>query len=161
MTKKLSKIRKTFDSNVSFANENDESSQETQTSTSSEKTSSKKILQDSLSSNIELTIENKSVIATVDSHSNNKENLLDTQGTDTLEGLDDLFDEEWSYKKDTQDDLEDLFNDEWDYDKEATIDFSSPTRCTIIDVIWNKSDITLTVKDSNDIHATVKCFGIW
>lgn len=163
LERKVAKIRKTFDSNISYANEENESEETTETTapktvSSPEKTTPKKILQDnSLSSNIELTIKDKSQAT-----SNGGKNAEESQGTDTLEGLDDLFSEEWSYKKDTLDELDDLFQDDWSYDQKPTIDFSTPKRCMIIDIVWDKCEMTLTVRDvSKEETATVKCLGIW
>ncbi|XP_058791831.1 DNA replication ATP-dependent helicase/nuclease DNA2-like [Phymastichus coffea] len=156
MTRKIRKIRKNFDGNITFVDE--ENKEFLEAEKFPEKLPSEKVLQNSLSSNIELTIKNKSA---TDNSSKDKESNSETQGTDTLEGLDDLFDEEWTYKKDTLEELNGFFEEEFSY-KETVVDFTIPKRCIIIDIIWEKTDITLTVKEEyNEASTIVKCFGIW
>ena len=91
-----------------------------------------------------------------------KDSGIETQATDLLDGFSDFFDEEWSYNKDSEQTIDDLFQEDWTYGDIATVDFNIPQRCVIIDIFWDKSDVTLTVKElKNEIIATVKCFGIW
>ncbi|XP_011497462.1 PREDICTED: DNA replication ATP-dependent helicase/nuclease DNA2 [Ceratosolen solmsi marchali] len=159
---KPSKIRKLSNSNISFANVENKNDQEVETKIreSLVKESSQKTSSVSSSSNIELNRKNKCI--SISDDSGNTDNILNSQATDTLEGLDDLFEEDWSYKRDTLDDLDDLFQDEWCYENESTIDFSTPKRCIIIDIISDTSSTTLSVKNTNDeTLAIVKCFGVW
>lgn len=160
LAKKLTKIRKTFDNNITIANEESEEI-ETQTSGySSEKPSPKKILQVSSSSNVDLTT--KSKFTSDNDIVDNKENVSETQ--DTLDGLDDLFEEEWTYSKKEKESVEifdDFFEDDWSYEKKSTIDLNEAKRCIIIDIVWERTEITLTVKDVHEVAATVKCSGTW
>ncbi|OXU27176.1 hypothetical protein TSAR_005441 [Trichomalopsis sarcophagae] len=134
LAKKLTKIRKTFDNNITIANEESEEIDTETSGYSSEKPSPKKILQISSSSNVELTTKTKSTSSN-DIIVDNKENISETQGT--LDGLDDLFEEEWTYtkkEKESVEMLDDFFEDDWSYEKENTIDFSKAKRCIIIDI---------------------------
>jgi anion-transporting ArsA/GET3 family ATPase len=159
---KSPKIRKISDNHNIFTNKDNKTFQEIETKVKvfNDKESSQKTFNNSLLSNTELTLKNK--CASLSDDSGNIENISNSQATDTLEGLDDLFEEEWSYKKDTVEDLDDLFKDEWCYENENTIDFSTPKRCIIIDIISETNNTTLSVKSNcNEISAIVKCFGVW
>lgn len=158
MNRKIKKIRKNFEGNITFVDEENGNSQESEEQISSEKLPSGKVLKDSLSSNIDLTAKNKSVI---ESDSNkDKENVCESE--ETLEGLDDFFSEEWSYQKDTVEEFDGFFEEDFSYDEKPIADLNTPKRCIIIDIIWEKTESTLTVREeSNEASAIVKCSGIW
>ena len=135
---KLSKIRKTFEGNIKSSCLEETSNNEEKLTqilpieieTNSEK---EKISKDSaLSSTLNATC------------STNKEINEKDQWADTFDGLDDFFDDDWSYES---------FKE---------IDLSQPKRCTIIDIVWEKMYMTLTVKDYiQGSTGVVKCHSLW
>lgn len=150
MDRKCLKIRKTFDSNVTIADEEDDNLEnETQTNISLQSCQQK--IESGLTSHVNNKIKIEGDIK------NDKESL---NTKETFEGLDDFFEEEWSFKEETSQEFDGLFEEDWTFEKQ--IDFSSPKRCIIVDIIWEKTVMTLTVKDFlNDVSATVQCSGIW
>lgn len=153
MDKKYLKIRKTFDSNITIVDEDD--NPETKSESNTLLQSSQKKTENCNSSNIKSNISNTTETTSVNS---NDKKILDYQ--ENLEGFDDLFEEEWSFKNETTQEFDGLFEEDWTYDKQ--IDFTNPKRCMIIDIVWEKTFMILTVKDnSNDLLTTVQCSGIW
>ncbi|KAL7288860.1 hypothetical protein TKK_0016832 [Trichogramma kaykai] len=183
MSKNVRKIQKTFDGNISFASD-DKNSGETEFFDSMNKelelntafvsgikstdkfTAIKEesvqqfdeLLNNSKNDKNDDKLDSASIISAT------KDSGIETQGTNTLEVFDDFFEEEWSYDKNGKEteNLDDLFQDEWSDDSKKILDFTIPQRCNIVDIVWDKTDMTLIVKGVKDeLIATVKCFGLW
>ncbi|XP_014211220.1 DNA replication ATP-dependent helicase/nuclease DNA2 [Copidosoma floridanum] len=165
LSKKLAKIRKTFDSNITVVeNEEDEFALKTENQNvvpSENKESPEKVLKEIPSIEANGDVKSNTVCGT---NKKNDEEKVDSQLPESIESLDDLFDEDWSFNhkgnKKTANELDDFFVNDWSY--ETTIDLSEPKRCLIIDIVWEKMDFTMTVKDpKTEATEVVKCFGIW
>lgn len=162
MNKKLIKIRKTFDNNIKVLNEPNEFDRIVESNLSKVTTGKQILKEDNSAVNSNKNEVKKSKTSEViDKENCFKEEEEDMQVSESLQGLDDMFDDEWVHdKKETCNEMDELFKNDWFDDMD--VDLNEPKRCIIIDIIWDKVEFTLTIKDpDNGNTAIVKCIGIW